>query len=173
MASSRPEIPEQVPKTNPPARRSILARAGGFVFGTCSGISGLEDAIDHFTTDNAFFLFDETTNGVLVRGQGGGWFKRRTFTVFLLKRFLRTRMEDRREKLEECRALFASIVSRIIADEHRFGRPQVWFDTSAILSKEFGGTMLNDCTGLFFTINMDEPTELTIKTDEWTDLKNP
>lgn len=148
---------------------SRLAIEGRFFFGLCSGIGGLEDAIQEFSYQDAFVLLDETTNGALFRGRGGGWFKRRTFTIFILKRYDRLSMEDRRSKLEECRRLFLSMISRIIADEHRFGSDQTWFDTSTILCKEFGASLLNDCTGLFFTINMDEPVRLIVSEDEWTD----
>ena len=64
-----------------------LAADNGFRFCTCSGIESLQGPLDRFKTDSAFFCLDDTNDGALVRGRGGGWYKKRTFTVFILHRY--------------------------------------------------------------------------------------
>lgn len=44
-----------------------------------------------------------------------------------------------------------------------------YLNADDIRSNEIGGTFLNGCTGLYFQLSVDEPTELCYNPEEWTD----
>ena len=77
-----------------------LAQAENFKFCTCSGIETLQGPLQQFRTTNAFFCVDDTNDGVTFRGTNGGWFKRRTLTVFLMHRFNKNMQAARLRNLE-------------------------------------------------------------------------
>lgn len=146
---------------------SELATRGGFQFCTSAGVAGLEEALEKFQSANAFFIVDDTTTGNLSTGSGAGWFNRRAFTVFLLRRYTFNDLADRRDAMDKCRALFRSLMSRMIRDSQHFGDAQVWLQTRTVLYKEFSEFFLSGTTGLFFTIEIMEPERLVFNTDEW------
>lgn len=43
----------------------------------------------------------------------------------------------------------------------------LYIDTSDIRSNELGGLFLNACTGLYFLLAIDEPTDLQYNPEEW------
>ena len=60
----------------------------------CSGINSLQEVLDEFRFHSAFFAVDDTNDGVTEQ-RSGGYFKKRTFTVFLLKSYTIDDMADR------------------------------------------------------------------------------
>lgn len=148
-------------------RENRLAIAHNFMPGTCTGIEGIEDVINHWRTRQAFVLIDDITTGETFR-TGGAWYQRRTLTIFILMRHAHLNETQRVERLDTCRSLRRQIQSRIIADAHR------WQDTMTIIDLERMPTTDIDhyaaagCTGCYFMINIDEPINLTLRPDEWT-----
>lgn len=147
--------------------RNKTARANGFRFCTCSGIESLQGPLDRFQTDSAFFCLDDTNDGQLFRGNSGGWFKRRTFTVFLLHRYEFDNEDDRAARLGLCRDLFRQVVSRLIVDGDDMKNELVFLHTETVLSRELGQYFMNGCTGLYFMIDVSEPVDLVYDPEEW------
>lgn len=81
--------------------KNKLAKASAFFPCSCSGINSLQDVLEYFRKQSAFVCIDDT-NDASTEQIGGGWFKKRTFTVFLLIRYKFDDMKDRAEKLDIC-----------------------------------------------------------------------
>jgi len=144
-----------------------LAAAEQFHFCTCSGVAALQGVLEQFRTKKAFFCLDDTNDGTLFQGRGGGWYKRRTFTVFILHSYDFKSMPSYRGALDVCRLLFLQVVSRLILDERDAGNELVYLHVDNILSRELGRSLANNCTGLYFMIDVDEPVDLRYNADQW------
>ena len=97
--------------------RNKLAQAEKFKWCTCSGIETLQGPLQQFRTANAFFCVDDTNDGATFRGRNGGWFKKRTVTVFLLHRYSMKDMSSYETALEKCRKLMQQLLTRMLTDE--------------------------------------------------------
>lgn len=139
----------------------------GFRFCTCSGIEQLQGPLQSFRATNAFFCLDDTNDGSLFQGKSGGWFQKRTFTVFLLHRYDMKREQDRIMVLHRCRELFRQLCTRLLIDSDDLENEMVYLHTENILSRELGQYFLNGCTGLYFMIDVSEPVDLTYNESEW------
>lgn len=144
-----------------------LAIERGFRFCTCSGIESLQGPLDKFKTDSAFFCLDDTNDGALFMGRGGGFFKKRTFTVFLLHRHTFNDEKDRAEKLALCRSLFRQLMSKMLVDSEDMSNELVYMHVDNVLSRELGQYFMNGCTGLYFFIDVSEPVDLKYSESEW------
>jgi hypothetical protein len=143
-----------------------LARKTGFYPCSCSGIDSLEEVLDLFRTHSCFFAVDDTNDGVTER-RSGGFFKKRTFTVFLLHRYEFGNMSDREKALSICRELYRQIHSRLLVDKERFDNNLIYMNTENVFSRELGQYFLNGCTGLYFMFDVSEPLELIFNEEEW------
>lgn len=143
-----------------------LANDHQFVPCTCSGIGYLEDVLSSLRNERAFVCVSDVCEESITR-HGGGWFKRRVFTVFLLSRYNVRDTEDYHTKMNLCRELFRQFHSRFIVDEHRLQSELTYMAVDEIRSRELGGQFLNGCTGLYFMVALDEPTDLQYNQDEW------
>lgn len=149
--------------------RNRLAHEHRFKFCTCSGIQSLQGPLERFRRDSAFFCLDDTNDGQMFMGTNGGWFKRRTFTVFLLHRYTFNDEADRAGKLAICRRLFSQVMSRMLVDADDLSNELVYLHTENVMSRELGQYFLNGCTGLYFMIDVDEPVNLIYDCSEWID----
>lgn len=145
---------------------SRFARANGFRFCTCSGISMLQEPLARFQTDSSFFVFDNTSAGTIFR-KGGGWFSRRTLTVFLLSRYSFGSETSRSDALMLCRGMARLTVSRLLRDEDDFQEKLIYLQTSSILVKELGEALGNELTGLYLMVDIDEPVDLSFDSAQW------
>lgn len=148
-------------------QRNLLAQTKGFRFCTCSGVNNLEGCLAGFRDTSAFVCMDDTSDGALFQGRGGGWYKKRTFTVFILHRHEFNNMRDRSEKLTLCRNLFRQMVSKMIVDADNLSNELVYLQTNNILSRELGRYALSGCTGLYFMVDVAEPLDLIYTPEEW------
>lgn len=144
-----------------------LAQDQNFKFCTCSGIESLQGPLDKFRTTSAFFCLDDTNDGQLFQGRGGGWYKRRTFTVFILHRYAFNNEADRADKLAVCRALFRQVMSRMLIDADDMQNELVYLHVDNVMSRELGQYFMNGCTGLYFMIDVSEPVDLKYDRAEW------
>ncbi len=144
-----------------------LAVDNRFRFCTCSGIESLQGPLDRFKKDSAFFCLDDTNDGALFQGRGGGWYKRRTFTVFILHRYAFGKEDDRANQLAICRNLFRQIMSRMLVDADELNNELVYLHTDNVVSRELGQYFMNGCTGLYFMIDVSEPVDLIYNKEEW------
>ena len=148
-------------------RGNKLAQAEGFKFCTCSGIESLQGPLTQYRTANAFFCVDDTNDGAMFRGRNGGYFKRRTFTVFLMHRYNIKDMTTYTAALDKCRTLFLQLLSRMIIDEDDLSNELVYLRSDNVLSRELGQYFLNGCTGLYFMVEVSEPIDITYDASLW------
>ena len=146
--------------------KNKLARQHDFLPCSCSGIGYLEELLTNNRSHKAFVCVSDVSEDSTQR-HSGGWFKRRVFTVFILSRYNTRSMNDYREKVTLCRELFRQLHSRFILDEHDLQNDLAYLNVGDIRSRELGGQFLNGCTGLYFTLAVDEPIDLCYNSDEW------
>ena len=132
-----------------------LAQKENFAVTTCSGIEHLEGMLDMYQTGANFVCTSDVCQESLFTSSGG-WFKRRVFTVFVLARYAYGDGADYAAKMGLCRELFRQMCARLL-----------YLNTGDIRSNELGGMFLNGCTGLYFMLSMDEPTDLVYNAEEW------
>lgn len=143
-----------------------LAVAEGFYFATCPGVENLEGVVDRIRKYANFFVFDDTAEGQNFRGTNGGYFRRRVFSVSLLRRYKVNDIADREAQLDVCRELYKQIASRLIKD--RLEMPDlIYLKTDSIFYREFDKAMLSGCTGLYFMIECSEPENLCYNAEQW------
>ena len=147
-------------------RQNRLAVAEEFHPCDCSGIAHLEGILANMRTKKAFVCTSEVADESTV-SRGGGFCKRRVFTVFIVKRFSRDNMESYREALNTCRELMRQFHSRFIIDEADMQNELIYLGVANVKSRELGGNFLDSATGLYFTISMDEPINLVYDKSEW------
>ena len=143
-----------------------MAQERGFKPCTCTGISGLQGLLDDFQGTANFVASDDITPGQTVQ-HGGGWFQRRSFTVFILMRYAFGDERDRQQKLSLCRTLMRQFQSRLILDESRLQSDLIYLGVDRMNTTDIGSHFLSGCTGLYFMINVDEPVDLSYNADEW------
>jgi len=143
-----------------------LAQEKGFTFCTCSGLSYLEELLQNYQGVSNFVavsdLCDESTMQV-----GGGWMKRRLFTVFILARTPYGDMKAHKKAMALCRELYRQMLSRLLQDEADLKNDLIYLNLQDVRSSELGGSFLNGCTGLYFMLTMDEPTDISFNEEEW------
>lgn len=143
-----------------------LAQKEGFAVTTCSGIEHLEGMLDMYQTRANFVCTSDVCQESLFTASGG-WFKRRVFTVFVLARYAYGDGADYAAKMGLCRELFRQMCARFIRDSEELQTQLLYLNTGDIRSNELGGMFLNGCTGLYFMLSMDEPTDLVYNAEEW------
>ena len=147
-------------------RQNRLAKAEGFHPCNCSGIAHLEGILQNMRTKKAFVCTSDVAEGSTVN-RGGGYFKRRVFTAFIIKRFRTGDMASYSAALDTCRELMRQLHSKFIIDEADLQNDLVYLNVGNVKSRELGGQFLDSATGLYFTISMDEPTDLRYNAAEW------
>jgi hypothetical protein len=93
--------------------------------------------------------------------------KTRVFTVFILHRYRFDDMDDYERAMGVCREVQRQLHSRMLHDAAQYSDDLMQLSLRDIRSRELGGHFLNGCTGLYFMVSMDEPTELCYNPDEW------
>lgn len=141
-------------------------KANGFHFCTCTGIDGMEGVLHSFQREHAFIAVDEVTTGQTVK-HGGGWFQRRTITIFVLHRCRYGDEADRQQKLALTRDILRQLQSRFIIDEEDLCNDLIYLQLDNMPTTEIGAHFANGCTGLFFMLNVDEPIDLHYDASEW------
>ena len=149
-------------------RRNRLAREKGFEPSACSGIGGLEGLLDGMRRARAFACVSDTCDEYITQ-RSGAYFRRRVFTVCLVERYDTRRAGAYQEALTDCRELFRQLHTAFIVDEGRLRSALYYLDVASIRAAELGAHFLDGCTGLYFMLGIDEPTDLQYNPEEWTD----
>lgn len=147
-------------------QKNKMAQANGFHFCTCPGVENLEGVINNTRKVANFFVFDDTAEGVNFRGAGGGYYRRRVFTVSLLRRYEINNMEDREAQLSVCRELYKQILSKLIRDKRNYSNLN-YLKTDSVFYREFNRAMFSGCTGLYFMVECSEPENVCYNENEW------
>lgn len=142
-----------------------LAQKEEFYPCVCTGIDNLEGLLEEFRRVSAFMAIEDTNDGSTER-RSGGFFRKRVFTIFLLKRYTYDDMEDRAKALDICRQLFRQIHSRLLQAKESEDDLQ-YMNVEQIYSRELSRYFLSGCTGLYFMVEVSEPINLVYNTAEW------
>lgn len=59
------------------------------------------------------------------------------------------------------------IFSRLLHEADDWSNEHLFLNLADVRSQELGGTFLNGCTGLYFMLTMDEPTDVSFTDGEW------
>lgn len=132
-------------------------------FETVSGVNALEGILEHSRRDKYFFAVDDSQDGVTVRGAGGTYFERRPYTVFIIGQVAYGDMGKRSEVLTEAKAIFRTILSKLILDK----RTIPVLDIERIQFYEVPPAFATGCSGLYFIFNIDNPVNLVYNATDW------
>lgn len=150
------------------ATKNRFAIERGFHPCTCSGINYLEEPLQNYRTKANFICTSDVTDGATYQ-RSGGWFKKRSVMVFILMRYRHGDDSDRRAKMDDCRELLRQIQSRLVRDNERLAAEDLYMNIDVFRDSEIGGVFLNGCTGLYFMLSVEEPTDLQFNPAEWED----
>lgn len=146
-----------------------FAQVHDFTPCTCSGISQLQGVLDRFATNTAFVCSDEVTTGETFMNGKGGYFQRRTFTVFVLHRYSFGDEDSRIAALSYCRELTRQLQSRMLKDRRRLDDALVFLNLEDVPVTELGEYFATGCTGLYFMMTLSEPLNLCYDKSQWLD----
>lgn len=147
--------------------KNKLAKANGFYPCACSGMNTLDEVLAKFKKESAFISVDDTNDGVTERRSSGGFFKKRTFTVFIMKRYKYGDMISRQASMDICRELSRQMHSRMLKDRENMGNKLIYMNTDNVYSRELGEYFINGCTGVYFMVDVSEPINLMYDAAEW------
>lgn len=149
-------------------KKNKLAKKNGFVVDYCSGPGALEPMMAEYRDAQNFIFVDDTTSGNTFNNKVG-WFDRNVYCVHILAGYELGNAESYNKALRLCRKLFRQFLSRIIKDKesYMYGDKLMYLNTGNVYSNEYGRYSFNGCTGLFFQIQNDEPTDLVYNDSEW------
>ena len=143
----------------------LLKATEKYIFCRVTGINHLEEVLSNQTRTKAFVAVDDTDDGATVR-RGAGYFNRRAVVVYLLQQFDIKSQTDRETKLNEIRAIYTSLLSKLLVDS-KFNESLSFLDTSRIPYHEVPGMFSGGTCGIYFIITLDEPINLEYNADEW------
>lgn len=148
-----------------------LCQENGFVCGQCSGIGGLEDAINTYRKNNGLVLVSDTTDSRTF-SQGVTFFDENVYTVFIVLNFRFGDMRDRQKKLNLARRIFRQFHSKLIYDKNYTDNQELaaqldFLKPDSVYSRELPAQWINGKTGLYFMLNNQEPIDLVYDSSEW------
>lgn len=143
-----------------------LTTENGYQYSRISSMQHLEEVIANFRYAKAFFAVDDTEDGFTFQS-GGGFMDRKTFVVYVLKQYRTDDMESQKAALAECRQIYKNVLKKLIKDKSMLENEMVYLVTDRISYNEIPGLFANDCTGLFFMVPVNIPTDLCYKPEEW------
>lgn len=147
------------------AASNKLAVENNFKFCRITSVAGLEEVVRNMTTCTNFFCIDTVTDAQIFE-KGGAYYERQVYMVGLFSRFNLRDMADNMQKLDLCRELRKQICSKMLRDKYEI--PQLtYFNTESIMYRELEQAFLMGLTGTYFTFNVDVPTDLCYKNDQW------
>lgn len=132
-----------------------------------SGLSNMEEVIVSLRDKKAYFAIDDTNDGMLFKGGGGGYYERKMYVVYLLYKIPVNNMDAQHKALNICREIYHSVCTRLLKDKRRLENEMTYFDTSRIPFYELEGYAIAGCTGLYFMVTVDQPRNLCYNEDEW------
>ena len=128
----------------------------------------MQGVLQQFRTASNFVMVSDTVDSN-THSVGDGFFDRNVFTVWILASYKHDDMADREEKLNICRYIFRQFLSRLLHDKEyqKFGDQLEYLNLNQVYSTELGRYSMNGCTGLYFMLTSDEPTDLQYDEGLW------
>lgn len=150
------------------AQSNRLAKENGFHPCLCSGPESIDGIIQGFRKYQNFVMVDDTTSQQTF-GNGGGFFRRDVYTVFIVAHYGQDDMADRELKLNLCRQIFRQFHSRLLHDRDTLGDDRLTFlNLNNIYSTELPRYSYSGVTGLYFMIQNEQPIDISYEQSEWT-----
>lgn len=134
-----------------------------YKFEKVSGINALEGILENSRRNNYFFAIDDSQDGTTFR-QGGAYFERRPYTVFILGKADYGDMDKRAEVLEEAKTIYRHLLSKFIIDKTTIPI----LDMERIRFYEVPPAFATGCSGLYFVFNVENPVDLRYNAEAWT-----
>lgn len=149
-------------------QKNKLARQNDFFVGFASGPGALEPAMAEYREYQNFIFVDDTTSQN-THSNTVGWFDRNVYCVYILAGYELGDEQSYKNALRLCRRIFRQFLSKVIKDkeDYKYGSSLLYLNTGNVYSNEFGRYSFNGCTGLFFQIQNDEPTDLVYDDNDW------
>ncbi|MDR2086837.1 MAG: hypothetical protein LBP72_06640 [Dysgonamonadaceae bacterium] len=147
-------------------RTNKITAAAGYKFCRVTGSKHMEEVIQNFKYEKAYFCIDDTEDGYLFQS-GGGYLERRQYYLFLIKKFSFNDMSKQHAALNECRLIYRQIVKKLIRDRRLLENDMTYLKLDRIPFYEIPGYAFSGCTGIHFTIIVDIPIELCYDGNEW------
>ena len=148
--------------------KNKLAKRNNFKVDYCSGPGALEPMMAGYRQYQNFIFVDDTTSSNTLSNKVG-WFDRNVYCVHIIAGYKHGDAQDYNRALRLCRTIFRQFLSRIIKDKekYKYGNALMYLNTGNVYSNEYGRYSFNGCTGLFFQIQNDEPTDLMFDENDW------
>ena len=146
---------------------SLYATAGVYKFTRSTGLPYMEELLQNFKSETAFFTVDDTNDGMTIRGEGGGFFDRRQYVVFLIKKYKYNDMDAQHAVMEETRGIYRSIESKLLKDRVALANNMAFLHLDRMPYYEIPGYAFNGAGGLYFIITVDQPKDLQYDANEW------
>lgn len=146
-----------------------LAVDNGYKFSRVTGFEYLEDILDDIKQPG-YIAVDDTDDGVIVR-EGGGYFRKRMITIFILRRYKISDQSDRQLKLDETRLIMDKFTARLIKDSNDSEKNSelLYLDKTRFPYKEVPGYFAAGTCGVYFFVTIKEPTNLVDNPNDWND----
>lgn len=132
-----------------------------------TGLANMEEVINSYQKKKAYLAIDDTNDGHTFKSSGGGYFEKKQYIIFILRKYAHNNMDQQKEYLQQCRQIYRSICKRLIKDKSKLINNMIYLNTDRIPFYEIEGYGIAQCTGLYFIITVDEPTNLCYDADEW------
>jgi len=143
----------------------LKATQGKYKFCRVSGLNGLEDILTNFSAANAFMAIDDTDDGATLQ-IGGGFFNRRSFVVYVLKKYDINNMVEREAVMNETRGIYTDLISKLILDQQNVSE-LAFLDKTKVSFYEVPGYFAAGTTGLYFIFSVDQPVDLVFNQANW------
>jgi hypothetical protein len=147
--------------------KNKMLRDGCYRYCRVTGLSNMEEVIQHFKKEKTYFCVDATEDGQTFQAAGGGFMERRLYTVFILKKIKFENMTEQDDAIRECRAIYRSILKKLIRDRRFLEDEMTYLRLDRIPFHELPGYFISGCTGLYFILTVDLPTDLCYDANEW------
>jgi hypothetical protein len=149
--------------------KNKVLQAGHYRYCKITGMGNMEEVIQNFRKERAYFCVDATEDGHTLQAAGGGFMERRLYSVYILKKIKFEDMTQQDAAIRECRQIYRSILKKLIRDRCFLEDEMTYLHLDRIPFHEIPGYAFSGCTGLFFTVTVDIPTDLCYDSDEWTE----
>lgn len=144
-----------------------LTKAEGYRFVKVSGLTAFEGIIESRKKAKNFVAINDSENGAIIKGGGGGYFNRKPYTIFIASAAKYGDMDQRAVLLDQHRQIFNSFNTKIIKDRSDGTNNLLLFDSARLPYYEIPGFFANGCVGLYFIIFVDNPVNLEYVDEDW------
>lgn len=132
-----------------------------------SGLANMEEVINAYQTQKAYFAIDDSNDGQIFKASGGGFFVRKMYVIYILKKFAFNNMDQQKEVMQECREIYHSVCKKLIKDKSLLANEMIYLNTERIPFYEMQGYLIAGCAGVYTMITIDTPINLCYDAAEW------